>query len=195
MPNSNKLLHRLLIFLIFISVFAATYLFLNPDNNNASPPLYTAPTNTAAALQTEPDLKPAVLKNKTSDSNEKTVTSSAGTNTASNTSPLSPPPPTNSTETIPVTFKIEDREYNPTVKPGATAYEAMVALRESNEISFSTKVFSGLGHFVEEINSQKNSPSTGFYWTFYINNEEAKVGISNYTLKPNDLITWRYENK
>lgn len=190
MQNSNKNLYRLLIFLVFISAAASAYLFYTPQNNTEPPFISTD----APAEKRPDDLKPVNLEQNKNTNNlvkknpaeklpQQTTSSQPTTTNGSNT------------ETILITFKIEVAEYKIEIKPGSSAYEAMNALKENGKISFSTKVFSGLGHFVEEINGIKNSPNTGFYWTFYINNQEAKVGISNYILQPNDLITWRYENK
>lgn len=58
---------------------------------------------------------------------------------------------------------------------------------------FETKNFGGLGLFVEAINDLKNNLQTGEYWIYYINDESAKLGISQQTVKPNDIITWKYE--
>lgn len=187
MSTTNKYLHRILIILIFISVSSAAYLLSTPKNNNNSSNTSTPSSPTSTQTET---LTPAVL---TQQKNTKNKSSGQ----------TQPPTPTTSPtiitpvviETIPIKFKIEDKEYEINVKPSISAYESMNTLRELGKISFSTKVFSGLGQFVEEINGIKNSPNTGFYWTFYINNQEAKIGISNYIIKPNDLITWKYENK
>lgn len=50
-----------------------------------------------------------------------------------------------------------------------------------------------MGEFVEEINGIKNNQATGEYWIYYINGESAKMGVSNYIIKPNDVIKWNYE--
>lgn len=189
--NMNKHLHRILIILIFISVSAAAYLFSTPKNNT-TPLLINTSTTPQVKIE---ELKPATLEENKAKKTEDSVPTTPTTLSVVTGTLSVPPTSTTPTETIPVKFKITDKEYEINIKPGASAYEAMDTLRKSNQISFSTKVFSGLGQFVEEVDGIKNSPSTGFYWTFYINNQEAKVGISNYTIKPNDLITWKYENK
>ncbi len=192
MSPINKYLHHILILLIFISVTASAYLFSTPKNNTNSPITTTTP-KTSTKIQTE-ELIPAVLKQSDSKSPETNNKSAEQKQTPPPTTSITVATPT-TTETIPIKFKIEDKEYEINIKPNISAYEAMNTLRESGRISFSTKNFSGLGQFVEEINGIKNSPNTGFYWTFYINNQEAKVGISNYIIKPNDLITWKYMKK
>lgn len=58
---------------------------------------------------------------------------------------------------------------------------------------FETKDYGNMGLFVNSINNLKNNNQTGEYWIYYINDESAKIGISNYIIKPNDIITWKYE--
>lgn len=200
----NKYLHRLLIFLIFISASASAYILLAPDSKNSSPPPSTDTSSTTSVITTTEDIKPAVLEKTETNNTPTQQKPKPGTGTDINT--VKPNPPSAPTlpidtaaqpqpETIPVTLTIENATFQIQVAPNATVYEAMLALQQENKISFSVKNFSGLGYFVQEINGIKNNPRTGFYWTYYINNEEAKLGISNYHVKPNDLITWRFENK
>ena len=197
----NKHLHRILYILIFISVAAATYLYIKPSQIQ----LDQLP-RTTTILQTP---IPALLKNnahkdtlviqksKTAYTIDKAAppASSTDSNLPTTLSPTSTSLEESSPETIPVTLTVSDTSHQIQVLPNSTAYQVMNQLKQENKLSFSTKNFSGLGYFIEEINGIKNSPSTGFYWTLYINNQEAKVGISNYTVKPNDTLTWKFENK
>lgn len=198
----NKYLHRLLIFLLLIATSASAYLLFIPDSNNTpSAPTTNAPTSTPDTLPAK-DTEPAVLKK-----NTEIYTSAQPKPKDTPTAELEQPnqpvialTPTNTIseqkpETIPITIAIEDTTFQIQVKPNATVYEAMLALQQENKITFSVKNFSSLGYFVEEINGKKNSPRTGFYWTYYINNQEAKLGISNYIIRSNDIIVWKYENK
>ena len=70
----------------------------------------------------------------------------------------------------------------------------MTKLKSEGEVSFSGKEYSSMGFFVEEINGVKNDNLAGKYWIYYINGQSAQVGISNYIIKPNDLIEWKYGN-
>ncbi|MBN2065290.1 MAG: DUF4430 domain-containing protein [Candidatus Thermoplasmatota archaeon] len=47
--------------------------------------------------------------------------------------------------------------------------------------------------FVEEINGIKNG-AEGSYWQYYVNGEYANTGCSNYYLKDNDVVSWRFES-
>lgn len=193
----NKYLHRILLLLIFTSVSAAVYLFSSSYKHSASPP-----TQTISPPQTTTEkLIPAILENKRTNPDTGAQTPQpAVAEKNKTTNPAPPTTPTNQSpeeisETIPITLVISNAPYQIQAPPSSTAYQVMDGLRQENKISFSTKNFSGLGYFVQEINGIKNNPSTGFYWTFYINNQEAKVGISNYIIKPNDTLTWKFENK
>ncbi len=193
----NKYLHRILLLLIFTSISAAAYLFSSSYKHDA-PPL--APTIPPSQTTTE-KLTPAILENKKINPDTGTqapqpaaVEKNKPTNPAPSTTPASQSPEEIS-KTIPITLIISDTPYQIQASLNSTAYQVMDKLRQENKISFSTKNFSGLGYFVQEINGIKNSPSTGFYWTFYINNQEAKVGISNYKIKPSDTLTWKFEKK
>jgi hypothetical protein len=185
----TKSLHRLLIILIFIFVSASAYLF-STQNKQTPVSQISNPTSTPKINLQQEDIKPAVLENKkTNKPIDKKIETPPPTTTPNTKTDEQKP------ETTPIIIAIEDKEYRIEVKPNSSAYEAMNSLKGSGQISFSSKNFSGLGYFIEEINGIKNSPPTGFYWTLYINNEEAKVGVSGYILKPNDLTTWKYVRK
>ena len=49
------------------------------------------------------------------------------------------------------------------------------------------------GFFVDEINGKANDADTNEYWSFYVNDQLAEVGVSSYTLQQDDVITWKYE--
>ncbi|MBI2459208.1 MAG: DUF4430 domain-containing protein [Parcubacteria group bacterium] len=97
-------------------------------------------------------------------------------------------------EKIKAIMLINGFKYEAAVKPGSSVYDLMNELKIDNKINFSGRDYSGLGFFVEEINGVKNNPS-GENWVYYINGQPAPVGISNYKLKNNDIIEWKYEEK
>jgi hypothetical protein len=57
--------------------------------------------------------------------------------------------------------------------------------------SVETQTFQGAGEFVTSINGLKGNSSN--FWAFYVNNEQANVGASQYTTKSADFIEWKYE--
>src|SRR3989338_10253018 len=92
-----------------------------------------------------------------------------------------------------VTVRVDDKDYQTNFVSSTTVYDLMTKLKSKDEISFSGKEYSGMGFFVDEINGVKNDNLFGKYWIYYINGESAQVGISNYIIKRDDLIEWKYE--
>ncbi len=88
---------------------------------------------------------------------------------------------------------IQSSDYSEIITATSTVYDMMSKLQSQDKFTFKTKEFAGLGQFVEEINGVKNDPQANKYWIYYINGKSAQVGISNYILKLNDLIEWKYE--
>lgn len=97
-------------------------------------------------------------------------------------------------EEIKAVMIIGSDKYETAVKLGSSVYDLMNLLKAENKIDFSGKNYAGLGFFVEALNGLKNNP-VGENWVYYINGQPAPVGISNYELKNNDVIEWRYEEK
>ena len=96
-------------------------------------------------------------------------------------------------QTLSVTLEVADKKYQTQVPAGSTVYDLMKILQLEQNLQFVVKEYSGLGAFVEEINGLKNDSTANKYWLYYINSQPAQVGISNYQLQANDLISWRYE--
>ncbi len=70
-----------------------------------------------------------------------------------------------------------------------TVYDAMNLLKEEGKITFEGKNYPTLGFFVTSINSI--SAGAGKNLFYYINGEEASVGISTYQIKEGDSIEWK----
>lgn len=102
-------------------------------------------------------------------------------------------PITTTTGTTPFTLKINDQTIESQAEPGATVYKTMQDLMAENKITFHATEYSGIGYFVDEIDNIKNDPKNGLYWIYYINGQSARVGVSLYSPKSNDIITWKYE--
>ncbi|OGH76574.1 MAG: hypothetical protein A3F22_04510 [Candidatus Magasanikbacteria bacterium RIFCSPHIGHO2_12_FULL_41_16] len=90
---------------------------------------------------------------------------------------------------------IGENEYLINVTPSSSVYDALIQMNKSGQASFNFKEFSGLGYFVEGINGKTSDKLRGRYWIYYINGVKAQMGISQYILKSNDIITWKYENQ
>lgn len=97
----------------------------------------------------------------------------------------------------PITLLVQGEEYTTELDEQTTVYELMQTLSASSvkPFSFSGQDYgAGMGYFVTEINGIKNDPQAGEYWIYYINDESAQVGISNYIINKGDKIEWKYEN-
>ena len=91
-------------------------------------------------------------------------------------------------------LRIDGAEFRTSLKPGVSAYELMDKLRQEKKIDFQGKDYASLGFFVEQINGIRNNPG-GKNWVYYVNGRPAPVGVSNYRVKANDVIEWKYEKK
>lgn len=191
--GANKTLTRLFFVLVFIAITAAAYVLLPEQTKN----------NSLSLQSHAPSIAP-----------EKNITTNTIISQTKNTADKNTPPapinnnPTNSSTTsitatstdqsaeinlLSITFKINEQTYSLNLPAHSTAYDAMQKLIKDKKITAQMKEFSGMGYFVEEINGIKNNNQTGEYWIYYINGQSAQIGISSYLLKPNDLITWKYE--
>ena len=88
-----------------------------------------------------------------------------------------------------------EHEYESWGIEGKTVYQVMEDLRSNQGFAFGGRDFLGLGFFVEEINGIAQKPREDMYWIYYINGEKSKVGVSQYVVKPDDAIEWKYENE
>jgi len=91
-----------------------------------------------------------------------------------------------------VSIIVLDKSYQIEIKNNETVYLAMKRLKEKDSnFSFNGKLYPSLGFFVDEINGAKNS--LGSYWLYYVNGQEASIGISEYKLQNGDIISWKLE--
>ena len=97
-------------------------------------------------------------------------------------------------EKIKVVIIISGVQYEAEIVAGSSVYYLMNILKAENKIDFKGKNYPAMGFFVEEINGLKNNPA-GKNWIYYVNGQPAPVGISNYLIKANDIIEWKYEEK
>lgn len=91
------------------------------------------------------------------------------------------------------TLIVGDKQYQISLPGQPTAYDLMLALKRRGDFDFQGKGSAGLGWFVEAINGVKNNSFKNIFWFFYVNGQSSNVGISSYVLKPNDVISWKYE--
>jgi hypothetical protein len=92
-----------------------------------------------------------------------------------------------------IQIKTPEKTYDLRLTTSTSLYNAMKTLQKNNDFTFNGVSYSSLGFFVNEINGTKNSAWRGLYWIYYINGQSAMVGVSNYIVKQNDIIEWKYE--
>ncbi len=110
------------------------------------------------------------------------------------TAAATPAPPETRTSTLPATLFIEEVPFGGDVLPGSTVYDLMRHIEQAGKAVFEFKNFGpGLGYRLESIDGKASDYRAKLYWIYYINGKKATVGISNYTLQPHDIITWKYE--
>lgn len=171
----SPVLIRLFCLLLFVAISSAAYV-LTPDKaQTPTPPPNLPSTNIVQPVQ--PPLPSSTIKENS------TFPLIATTSKEIKPKPLS------------AALKASDRTYTLNLQPGTTLLEAMrrLIIQSAQPFIFSGKEYPSLGFFVEEINEIKNDPGSGKYWIYYINDQTAQIGISNYQVKQDDLIEWKYE--
>lgn len=89
------------------------------------------------------------------------------------------------------TLKINDSVYILGFNSNESLFDSMQHQKDSEKITFESKNYSGIGQFIYSINGIKSDGSN--YWIYYINGNEAQIGVSSYKLKDNDQIEWKFE--
>ena len=110
-----------------------------------------------------------------------------------NTSSISPPSPVliQTEKTVQAFLEIDGKKLETAVVEKERVYDFMVKLREEGKINFKDKTYSGMGKLIKEINGIKNSSEKN--WIYYVNGKKATIGVSNYQIKPGDVVSWKYE--
>lgn len=75
-------------------------------------------------------------------------------------------------------------------KNSENAYQLLIRIAEINHFEVLAQDY-GWGMFVEGIGNLIQDGRDNF-WFFYINGKISEVGSSDYIVRPNDLIEWRY---
>lgn len=98
------------------------------------------------------------------------------------------PAATSSTATV----KIAGATLTVPVYAGEKVIDAMQTLSSTGQISFTSHEYLGMGLFIDSINGTKNAGGT--YWILYINGTSSTVGASTASIKPGDVVEWRFEH-
>jgi len=73
-----------------------------------------------------------------------------------------------------------------------TTFDLLKRVTQENNLEFSFKEYPDLGVFIESIDNVANDAKINKWWQYWVNEEYAKVGASNYYLKNGDLVEWKY---
>jgi len=90
------------------------------------------------------------------------------------------------------TLEINGIKYESKILGETSIYDFMYQLKNEGKIDFQEKNYTGMGKFIEEINGIKGDGKN--FWIYYVNGQKAEIGVSEYKIKPNDVITWKYES-
>ena len=90
-----------------------------------------------------------------------------------------------------ISIAVDGKNYAVGITNEKTVEDAMETLGTTQNFSYTTREFSGLGSFVESINGKKNS--NGYYWILYVNGTSSQTGISQTPLNAGDAFEWRFE--
>lgn len=190
--------NKLLLACFFIGIAACAYWYphsqMDSKQQNDTPVL---PKETTRSHHTQPgvDIPPTEHQIQASERKiEQTTTSDISSPTTSDT-PESTQSPTNDEAHISVTLRVPSQGVDTTmyVEKGATAYTLMEAVERAGGITFSGTTYGSLGFLLESIGGISTDYQKKMYWIYYINNKKATIGLSNYVLNHDDIITWQYE--
>lgn len=95
---------------------------------------------------------------------------------------------------IKATVVVSGKRYEASISENQNIYDLMTTIRNNSkgdDFTFKVKDYQGMGYFVDVINGV--SGSSGAYWIYYINEEKASMGISQYIVKDGDVIRWAQE--
>lgn len=70
-----------------------------------------------------------------------------------------------------------------------TVFDLLKAVEQRHGVQLDTRNFPGVGIFIEGINGVRNTNT--MYWQFWVNDEYAQVGASQYILKGGDRVLWK----
>ncbi|PIR68302.1 hypothetical protein COU49_01925 [Candidatus Nomurabacteria bacterium CG10_big_fil_rev_8_21_14_0_10_35_16] len=93
------------------------------------------------------------------------------------------------TETISIILTFGDKTLNLSFNQGMSLYEIFTQAQEKGEIDFSGRKYPGLGFFVTEIGHLRHGVNDNLM--YFVNGEEAEVGVSSYVPEDGDIINWQ----
>jgi len=89
-------------------------------------------------------------------------------------------------------LEINGIKYESEILGEISVYDFMTKMQNEGKVIFKEKTYAGMGKFIEEINGIKGDGKN--FWIYYVNDKKAEIGVSEYKIKLNDIITWKYES-
>lgn len=184
--------------------FSDTKLPASSDSNVEQTEIHEKDTEKSNEIKNKENLEIVKNKEKNTNTPKETEPESSGPTQTNEISTTEPTPSTKEEapatqeppqkDLLTVTLKIPGATYTTKVPKESSVLALMNIVKAEQGISFQTKDFGGdLGLFIETMSGIKNGDKREHYWIYYINGAKAQIGISNYILKNNDIITWKYE--
>lgn len=82
---------------------------------------------------------------------------------------------------------------NIAVNDNSTIFELLEKITAENNLEFKYKDYgSDMGAMIELIGESASDSKSDRYWQFWVNNEYALIGASNYRLQDGDVVEWKY---
>ncbi len=82
--------------------------------------------------------------------------------------------------------------YDKKISSGSTALDVLKLISAEDGIILGTST-SDFGVLINSIDSIGGNTEDGKYWSFYVNDEMASVGVADYTVNDNDVILMKYQ--
>lgn len=85
-----------------------------------------------------------------------------------------------------------NRTFDAQAQEGTSALALLKNIAAINSVDLQIKSYD-FGDLVEGIDGVVGDTATGYYWSFYVNDEMASVGAGDYIVKQGDKIAWKYQ--
>ncbi len=92
---------------------------------------------------------------------------------------------------IDTTLEINSIKYIGKINQKTSVYDFMKKLMEEKEVTFTEKNYSGIGKFIISLNGVSGDKDHA--WIYYVNGNEASLGVSTQIINPGDVVSWKYE--
>ena len=75
----------------------------------------------------------------------------------------------------------------------STAFDVLKSVVDANNLNLGFKDYGkSMGIFIESIGDVGKDPAGKKWWQYWVNNSYSQVGVSNYNVKPGDVIEFKF---